>query len=99
MKRNPSESGTKNLADELAELRGLNAPSLRQRWRVPYRTEARFASVTLFASKQLPTGCRKEFLAALNSPPAACSSGPRKTTSTGDHQPRRLQVRLHRAAN
>jgi hypothetical protein len=24
MKRNPSESGTKNLADELAELRGLD---------------------------------------------------------------------------
>ena len=40
MKRNPSESGTKNLADELAELRGLNATALRQRWRVLYRSEA-----------------------------------------------------------
>src|ERR1700747_790190 len=40
MKRNPSESGTKNLADELAELGGLNATVLRQRWRVLYRTEA-----------------------------------------------------------
>ena len=40
MKRNPSKSGTKNLADELAELRGLNATALKQRWRVLYRTEA-----------------------------------------------------------
>ena len=40
MKRNPSESGTKNLADELAELRGLNATALKQRWRLLYRTEA-----------------------------------------------------------
>ena len=40
MKRNPSESGTRNLADELAELRGLDATTLRQRWRVLYRTEA-----------------------------------------------------------
>jgi hypothetical protein len=39
-KGNPSESGTKNLADELAELGGLNATVLRQRWRVLYRTEA-----------------------------------------------------------
>src|SRR6267154_4285692 len=40
MKRNPSESGTKNLADELAELRGLAPTALKQRWRVLYRTEA-----------------------------------------------------------
>jgi Protein of unknown function (DUF2924) len=40
MKRNPSGSGTENLADELAELRGLNASALRQRWRVLYRSEA-----------------------------------------------------------
>jgi len=40
MKRNPSESGTKNLADELVELRGLDPTALRQRWRVLYRTEA-----------------------------------------------------------
>jgi Protein of unknown function (DUF2924) len=40
MKRNPSESGTKNLADELAELRGLDPTALKQRWRVLYRTEA-----------------------------------------------------------
>jgi hypothetical protein len=40
MKRNPSESGTRNLADELAELRGLNPSALRQRWRVLYRTDA-----------------------------------------------------------
>jgi hypothetical protein len=29
-----------NLADELAELRGLDPTTLRQRWRVLYRTEA-----------------------------------------------------------
>jgi hypothetical protein len=40
MKRNPSESGTKNLADELAELGGVDPTALRQRWRVLYRTEA-----------------------------------------------------------
>lgn len=40
MKRNPSESGTKNLADELDELGRPNATVLRQRWRVLYRTEA-----------------------------------------------------------
>jgi hypothetical protein len=40
MKRNPSESGIRNLADELAALRGLDATTLRQRWRVLYRTEA-----------------------------------------------------------
>ena len=39
MKRNPSESGTKNLADELAELRGLDPCALKQRWRALYRTE------------------------------------------------------------
>jgi len=32
MKRNPSESGTKNLADELAELRGLDPTALKQSW-------------------------------------------------------------------
>ena len=56
MKRNPSESGTRNLADELAEPRGLNPIALRQRWRVLYRTEARFASVGLFCFKPSPTG-------------------------------------------
>ena len=40
MKRNPSRLGTRSLADELAELRGLNAIALRQRWRALYRTEA-----------------------------------------------------------
>ena len=35
MKRNPSPSGTNNLADELAELRGLDLTALKQRWRVP----------------------------------------------------------------
>jgi hypothetical protein len=40
MKRNPSRSGTRSLTDELAELRGLDATTLRQRWRVLYRTEA-----------------------------------------------------------
>jgi hypothetical protein len=40
MKRNPSESGTRNLADELAELRRLDPTALKQRWRVLYRTEA-----------------------------------------------------------
>jgi hypothetical protein len=37
MKGNPSRSGTRSLADELAELRRL---ALKQRWRVLYRTEA-----------------------------------------------------------
>ena len=87
MKRNPSESGTKNLADELAELRGLNATALKQRWRVLYRPKRQFALVTLFCFKPLPTGYRKEFSAASNPPPAACSSGPQKTMSTGDRQP------------
>jgi Protein of unknown function (DUF2924) len=40
MKRNPSRSGTRSLADELAELRGLDLRALKQRWRVLYRTEA-----------------------------------------------------------
>jgi Protein of unknown function (DUF2924) len=40
MKRNPSRSGARSLTDELAELRGLDATTLRQRWRVLYRTEA-----------------------------------------------------------
>jgi hypothetical protein len=40
MKGNPSESGTRNLADELAELRGLDPCALKQRWQVLYRTEA-----------------------------------------------------------
>jgi hypothetical protein len=40
MKRNTSRSGTKSLADELAELRGLDPTALKQRWRVLYRTEA-----------------------------------------------------------
>jgi hypothetical protein len=40
MKRNPSRSGTRSLADELAELRGLDPTALKQRWRVLYRTEA-----------------------------------------------------------
>jgi hypothetical protein len=40
MKRNPSRSGTRSLADELAELRRLDLTALKQRWRVLYRTEA-----------------------------------------------------------
>ena len=40
MKRNLSESGTKNLANELAELRGLDPCALKQRWRALYRTQA-----------------------------------------------------------
>ena len=40
MKRNPSRSGTKSLADELTELRGLDSAALKQRWQVLYRTEA-----------------------------------------------------------
>jgi Protein of unknown function (DUF2924) len=40
MKRNSSRSGTRSLADELAELRGLDLTALKQRWRVFYRTEA-----------------------------------------------------------
>jgi hypothetical protein len=40
MKRNSSRSGTRSLADELAELRGLDLTALKQRWRVFYRTKA-----------------------------------------------------------
>ncbi len=41
MKRsNPTRLGTRSLADELAELRGLDLTALKQRWRVLYRTEA-----------------------------------------------------------
>src|SRR5260370_20169688 len=40
MKSNRSRSGTGGLTDELAELRGVDATTLRQRWRVLYRTEA-----------------------------------------------------------
>jgi hypothetical protein len=40
MKRNPSRSGTRSLADELTELQGLDPAALKQRWRVLYRTEA-----------------------------------------------------------
>jgi hypothetical protein len=38
--------------------------------------------------------CRKEFLAALNPPPAACSSAQQKTIPDGEHQPRRLPHRV-----
>ena len=40
MKRNPSWSLSGSLTDELAELRGLDATALKQRWRVLYRTDA-----------------------------------------------------------
>ena len=40
MKRNPLQSGTRGVADELAELRGLDLTALKQHWRVLYRTEA-----------------------------------------------------------
>jgi hypothetical protein len=40
MKRNPSRFGTRSLADELAELSGLDPCDLKQRWRALYRTEA-----------------------------------------------------------
>jgi len=40
MKRKPSRSGTRNLTEELAELRGLDATALKQRWRALYRSEA-----------------------------------------------------------
>jgi hypothetical protein len=40
MKRDPSRSGTSNLTDELAELRGLELVALKQRWRLLYRTAA-----------------------------------------------------------
>ena len=40
MKRNPSPSGTNTLADELAELRGLDSSALKQRWRMLYRAAA-----------------------------------------------------------
>ena len=40
MKRNPSRSLSRNLTDELAELRELDLVALKQRWRVLYRTEA-----------------------------------------------------------
>ena len=40
MKCNTSRPKNKSLADELAELRELDATALKQRWRVLYRTEA-----------------------------------------------------------
>jgi len=40
MKRNPSRSLSRNLTDELAELRELDLVALKRRWRVLYRTEA-----------------------------------------------------------
>jgi hypothetical protein len=40
MKCKPSRSGTRSLADELAELDTLDFIALKQRWRVLYRTEA-----------------------------------------------------------
>ena len=40
MKGKPSRSGTRSLADELAELHTLDSIALKQRWRVLYRTEA-----------------------------------------------------------
>jgi len=76
MKCNPSRSGTRNLADELAELRGLNPPPLGNAGGCSTALKRRSTSARLFCFKQLPIGCRKEFLAALNPPPAACSSGP-----------------------
>ena len=74
----PSESGTKSSAGSTP------APSNNAGGRST-AAKPRFASVRLFCFKQLPTGFKKEFLAALNPPPAACSSGPQKTRSTGDH--------------
>jgi hypothetical protein len=40
MKCKPSRSGTRSLADELAELDTRDSIALKQRWRVLYRTEA-----------------------------------------------------------
>jgi hypothetical protein len=95
MKGKPSRSGTRSLADELAELDTRDSIALKQRWRVLYRTEA---PVHLGCFKPWPTGSRKEFSVALSPPPAACSSGPQKIASTGDHQARRLRLRSRQAA-
>lgn len=63
MQGNPSRFGTRSLADELTELRVLNAAALRQRWRVLYRTEAPvrighalFASNSCQAASESQTG-------------------------------------------
>ena len=98
MKRNPSPSGTNNLADELAELRGLDLTALRQRWRVLYRTEAPVHRGQALLLQADAYRLQERVLGGLKFPPAACSSGPQKTTSTGDHQPRRPQLGSRRAA-
>ena len=49
MKRNPSKSGTRNLANELAELRGLDPYALKQRWRalLPHQAPVRIGKALL----------------------------------------------------
>ena len=96
MKRNPSR--TKGLTDELAELRGLDSTALKQRWRVLYRTEAPAHIGRALLLQAVAHRLQERALGGVKSSTAACSSGPPKTTSTGDHQPRRPHLGSRRAA-
>ena len=64
---------TRSLTDELDELHGLELSALKQRWRVSTAPKRRSTSVRRFCLEPSPTGCRKEFSAALNPPPALTS--------------------------
>jgi Protein of unknown function (DUF2924) len=97
MKRSPSRSGTRGLADELAELRGLDLTALKQRWRVLYRTEAPLHIGRALLLQAVAYRLQERVLGGLRSSTAACSSGPQKITSTGDRQPRRRQLGSRRA--
>jgi hypothetical protein len=97
MKRNPSRSLSRSLTDELGELRELDLVALKQRWRVLYRREAPARIGGHFCLRPSPTGCRQELSAVSNRPPAAWSSESPKTTSDGDHQPKRPQPGSRRA--
>ena len=94
MKRNPSESGTKNLADELTELRGLDPTAIKQRWRALYRCEAPARIGQALLLQAVAYRLQERVLGGLKS---SCSSGPQKRTSTGEYQPRRRQLASPRA--
>ena len=88
MKRNPSESGTKNLADELAELRGLDATTLRQRWRVLYRTEApvRIGQALLLQAVALPAAGKSSWRPQILHPPPARAGRRRQPPSANTNR-------------
>jgi hypothetical protein len=88
MKRNRSESGTKNLADELAELCGVDPCALKQRWRALYRCEAPVRIGRALFFRAVAYRLQERVLGGLKPSTRPCSSGPRKTRSTGDRRPR-----------